>query len=136
MAGFAFTLLMGMYFLPAIIAFARGKQNALAIGALNLFLGWTVFGWMIAFIWSLTADRFPQYVSVSQHVILPPYGPHPGVSYEPPPGYGYGYGYDYIPENRPQYPVPPRQQRSHRRPPPGPPMTIPQWEREPNDRYE
>ena len=46
-----------LYFVPAVIAFGRGHHNAGAIFALNLLLGWTVLGWIAAFIWSLTAIR-------------------------------------------------------------------------------
>jgi CHASE2 domain-containing sensor protein len=44
-----------MYFVPAIVAFRRKHQNATPITVLNLFLGWTVIGWVAALIWSLTA---------------------------------------------------------------------------------
>jgi len=50
--GFGFVL----YFLPAIIAFARGKRDAGAILVLNLFLGWTAIGWVIALVWALRQD--------------------------------------------------------------------------------
>jgi hypothetical protein len=46
-----------MYFLPTMIAFARGHHNAFAITLTNLFLGWTVLGWIIALVWSATATR-------------------------------------------------------------------------------
>lgn len=46
-----------MYFIPAIIALARGHHNALAIFLTNLIFGWTVIGWFIALIWSVTAIR-------------------------------------------------------------------------------
>ena len=42
--GFGFV----MYFLPSIIALARGKRDILAIFLLNLFLGWSVIGWVVA----------------------------------------------------------------------------------------
>lgn len=45
---------LGIYFLPAIIARAKGHHNASAIAALNLFLGWTILGWIGAFVWALT----------------------------------------------------------------------------------
>ena len=45
-----------LYFLPTIIAMARGKRNALAIFFLNLLLGWTFIAWAIALVWSLTAE--------------------------------------------------------------------------------
>ena len=35
-------ILLGLYFLPTIIAVSRHKRNAVAIGALNLLLGWTL----------------------------------------------------------------------------------------------
>ncbi|MGA0599192.1 superinfection immunity protein [Caulobacter sp. KR2-114] len=45
-----------VYFLPTLIAFGRRKRNAGAILALNLFLGWTLLGWVLALVWSLTVD--------------------------------------------------------------------------------
>ena len=56
------------YFLPSIIATLRGKANAGAIFALNLFLGWTLLGWVVAFVWSLTSDNKPQTIVVNNHV--------------------------------------------------------------------
>lgn len=44
-----------VYFLPSIIAMARGHHNAVAIFLTNLIFGWTVIGWLIALIWSTTA---------------------------------------------------------------------------------
>jgi Na+/H+-dicarboxylate symporter len=46
-----FTLL---YFLPAIIG--RDKRDSTGIFLLNLFLGWTAIGWIIALIWACTAE--------------------------------------------------------------------------------
>jgi hypothetical protein len=46
--------LLALYFAPALIAGNRGHHNALAIAALNLFLGWSFFGWVIAFVWACT----------------------------------------------------------------------------------
>lgn len=50
--GFGFVL----YFLPAIIAFARSKRDAVSILVLNLLLGWTAIGWVIAVVWALKND--------------------------------------------------------------------------------
>jgi hypothetical protein len=50
--GFGFVL----YFLPAIIAFARSKRDAVSILVLNIFLGWTLIGWVIALVWALKED--------------------------------------------------------------------------------
>ena len=48
---------VALYFLPLLIAVPRNHHNAMAIAALNLLLGWTLLGWIVALIWSLTAVR-------------------------------------------------------------------------------
>ncbi|TRO94468.1 superinfection immunity protein [Glycocaulis profundi] len=50
-------LLVVLHFLPTIIALARGHHDGFAIFLTNLLLGWTVLGWVIALIWSVTAVR-------------------------------------------------------------------------------
>lgn len=45
---------VGLYFLPSIIGY--NKKNANAICMLNLLLGWTVLGWIVALIWAMTKD--------------------------------------------------------------------------------
>ena len=45
-----------LYFLPTVVALIRGHLSALAIFLLNLFLGWTLIGWIIALIWSCTGN--------------------------------------------------------------------------------
>jgi hypothetical protein len=45
-----------IYFLPTVIALIRGHLSGLAIFLLNLFLGWTLLGWIIALIWSCTGN--------------------------------------------------------------------------------
>jgi len=62
-------ILAGLYFLPTIIGFR--KRNAGAIFALNLLLGWTVIGWVVALIWALTNDG-PQTIVVPQMVVPTP----------------------------------------------------------------
>ena len=47
------------YFLPSIIALARSKRNTLSIFLLNIFLGWTLVGWVVALVWAVRADDFP-----------------------------------------------------------------------------
>jgi len=44
------------YFLPSIVAFARNKRDTTSIVVLNLFLGWTAIGWVIALVWALKQD--------------------------------------------------------------------------------
>jgi hypothetical protein len=45
-----------LYFLPSILAVARSKRDTTAIFVLNLLLGWTAIGWVIALIWALKTD--------------------------------------------------------------------------------
>lgn len=45
--------LVALYLLPANIAYARKHRNTWAIFALNLFLGWTLIGWVAALVWGL-----------------------------------------------------------------------------------
>ena len=44
------------YFIPTFIAFYRKKANRAAILAMNVLLGWTFVGWVIALIWALKVD--------------------------------------------------------------------------------
>jgi hypothetical protein len=45
-----------VYFLPTILAFARNKRDTAAILLLNLFLGWTMIGWVVALVWAVKTD--------------------------------------------------------------------------------
>ena len=49
-------VILTIYFTPTIIAYSREKRNANAILVLNIFLGWTIIGWLIALIWAFTID--------------------------------------------------------------------------------
>ena len=51
-------LFVMLYLLPAWIG--DKKRNANAILALNLLLGWTFIGWVIALVWALTKDHESQ----------------------------------------------------------------------------
>ncbi|EMK02286.1 superinfection immunity protein [Leptospira sp. B5-022] len=41
--------LIGLYFVPTIVAIIK-KKNLILIPILNLFLGWTIIGWIVALI--------------------------------------------------------------------------------------
>jgi len=62
-----FLFAVGMYFLPAIIGW--NKRSSGGILLLNLFLGWTVIGWIIALIWAITSDP------AATHVVVYPTAP-------------------------------------------------------------
>lgn len=84
MAGLAFMVLTGMYFLPTILAAARGSRSTLGVGLLNFFAGWTFVGWIVALIWALTGERGDQHVVyVSQNVHMPPYPPYGQQQWQP-----------------------------------------------------
>jgi len=46
-----------LYPLPFFIAAWREKRTAMVLGVVNLFFGWTCFGWLICLAWALTPDR-------------------------------------------------------------------------------
>ena len=50
----ALAIIVCLYFFPTIMASLRQHNNVEAIGALNFLLGWTMLGWIIAFIWACT----------------------------------------------------------------------------------
>ena len=45
------------YFLPATIGLIRDHDQKWAILTLNLLLGWTGIGWIVALIWAVTKGR-------------------------------------------------------------------------------
>lgn len=51
-----FFFLLGMYFLPGMLAFHREHPRAWAILGLNFVLGWSVMGWLAAMFWALSDD--------------------------------------------------------------------------------
>jgi len=46
-----------IYFAPRINAGLRDHPNKVAIGVLNIALGWTLLGWVVALVWSSMAIR-------------------------------------------------------------------------------
>ena len=82
------------YFLPTIIAFARKKDNAGGVFALNFFLGWTFIGWIASLIWALSSNTRPTVI------VNNVYPPHPGPSYPPESYQSEPYQSDYQPAGR------------------------------------
>lgn len=54
---FLFVIAGIIYFIPTMVASANERRNIGAIFALNLFLGWTLVGWVLALVWSLCKDE-------------------------------------------------------------------------------
>ena len=55
---FVLFFVMVIYFLPFVIANARKH----AIFFVNLLFGWTIFGWLICFIWAFGNPGHPQII--------------------------------------------------------------------------
>jgi hypothetical protein len=82
LAGIPFALLFAAivpYFIPSIIAFLRKHENALPLFLVNIFLGWTLIGWIICLVWALTGSgnsgtvtASPQAVAKSPEPTPPP----------------------------------------------------------------
>lgn len=51
-----FMLALAVYFFPALIANHRGRDSQFIFFLLNFFLGWTVIGWFVLLIMSMTGE--------------------------------------------------------------------------------
>jgi hypothetical protein len=56
-AMFLLVISVGVYFLPTLIAQHRHNKNLGAIIVVNLFLGWTFIGWVVALAWAVIEDK-------------------------------------------------------------------------------
>jgi hypothetical protein len=75
--GVSLVIILLLYFVPIIVAVVRHHHNALAIGMLNFFLGWTFIGWVAALVWACTAVRPAGPVApMSNPVAASPSGEH------------------------------------------------------------
>jgi hypothetical protein len=68
-----FMVFLALYFLPSLIASGRHLHERTGIVLLNVFLGWTCIGWVIALIWAIAA---PAPYMVYPRPPYPPYPPH------------------------------------------------------------
>lgn len=48
------------YFAPLLYAVSVKHKHALQIGLLNVFVGWTILGWIVALIWASMHDKTSQ----------------------------------------------------------------------------
>jgi hypothetical protein len=58
-SGTAAGILLGalaLYFVPTVGACIRKLKNTTGLVLLNLFLGWTVIGWIVALIWAASGE--------------------------------------------------------------------------------
>ena len=45
-----------IYMLPTLIAYARDVRSRQTITVVNIVFGWTLIGWLIAFLWAMLAE--------------------------------------------------------------------------------
>ena len=55
-----FAMLVGLYFLPTIIAVDRHVVNKWSVVVINVFLGWTLIGWVVALAMALRTQTEPK----------------------------------------------------------------------------
>jgi uncharacterized membrane protein len=48
-------LFFAIYFLPSIIGYSKRNFNSILL--LNLFLGWTLIGWVVAIVWAVAYEK-------------------------------------------------------------------------------
>ena len=78
-------ILIGLYFLPSIVAHNRGVSSVGSIVVINLFLGWTFIGWVVALAMAMRTPppgSRPQW-PVPGQTAQPPM--HPPAMHPPPP---------------------------------------------------
>jgi hypothetical protein len=72
--------LIGLYLLPVLLAWARRVPDIGPIAVINILLGWTVAGWVVALALALRSDMQPNpTIQLVQH--LPPSPPQPGADW-------------------------------------------------------
>lgn len=89
-----FLVLMGLYFMPTVIAIIRKVPHAGSVGIVNFFLGWTLIGWVVALAMALRTAPPPPYLPPGGYPPppwppggYPPYPPFPpGAPPQPPAG--------------------------------------------------
>lgn len=75
-AGVFFLSLLVLYFAPTVNAVRRDHPNKVSIIVLNVLLGWTLLGWIVALVWSYSAQqKVIAEVVVHQQTQAPPSSP-------------------------------------------------------------
>lgn len=71
---FLVLFVLGAYFFPFIVATIRRQPNNTAIFIINLLLGWTLIGWVVALVWAVKAKPQPTII----YQTAPPDAASPG----------------------------------------------------------
>lgn len=68
--------ILAVYLIPSIVSHVRHHRNTTAITVLNILLGWTALGWIIALIWACTDNVRPKLEKAARAIQQrPPMGP-------------------------------------------------------------
>lgn len=51
---------IAFYFAPSVIALMRRHANMAPILIVNIFLGWTFIGWIVALAWAFSSQEAPR----------------------------------------------------------------------------
>jgi len=60
-------ILLVLYFIPTIVAYSKARHNKGAVFIINLFLGWTFIGWVVALAWAVSNKNPPQQIIVNSN---------------------------------------------------------------------
>jgi hypothetical protein len=74
-----FLVLIGLffYFIPTVVAAARHVPNVGSVAVINIFLGWTFIGWIVALAMAARSGAQPTFVTFQGPQAFQP-GPPPG----------------------------------------------------------
>jgi hypothetical protein len=61
------------YFIPALVARDRKNPNTTGIFVLNLFLGWSLIGWVVALVWACSGESRRTVAGKRQLIYTCPY---------------------------------------------------------------
>ena len=67
--GGGFIILSLIYFFPTMICVLRRHNNKIPIFIVNILLGWTFIGWVVALVWSFTSNTENQKVTQQKNTV-------------------------------------------------------------------
>jgi hypothetical protein len=65
-----FSILLLLYFIPTSVACGLAHHKAASIIILNLLLGWTLIGWVVALVWALTVSPVAFYLGQNRNALV------------------------------------------------------------------
>jgi Superinfection immunity protein len=71
---------LGLYFLPTIIAIVRKMPNTGSVFVVNLFLGWTFIGWIVALVMAAGSAQPRAALQATSTASTAPLPPPPGTA--------------------------------------------------------